>query len=505
MREKGKVFKWLTAFGCMLLTLALFSVPVMADRVISSNVSDNQVLYFKDNVDEGQTVQMGGDTYTNALVYTMGYHGGYDAVADFNLRGKYKSVTFYAGLVKKHENRDADFKVYLDGTCVRNQVLKLNDLPVRVELNLENVHQMQIRMRCGGYAANYFAVGGMNLVSNGEVQDVKIKQETLELSKENPSAVLSATVIPVDARNQKVIWTSSNPSVATVDANGVVRGVSGGEADIIATTQEGGFQSVCKVKADMPKSIQNAAVTLSSSSYLYDQTEKKPEVTVSLDGRQLSQNWDYTVSYSNNLNAGTAVAVINGIGDYAGTVQKTFTIQKAEQSITLPKKSYTVTDGQKAFSLKANSSVGTKLTYRADNSMVKVSESGRVTIQKPGRAVITVTAPESANYKAKSATVKIAVRPRKTVIYKAVSKKTKTAKITWKRDKDVTGYEVQYSKSKRFSGKKTVKITKNRTTSATLKKLSSQKTYYVRVRAYEKTSKGTLYGAFSKTLKVKVK
>lgn len=51
-----------------------------------------------------------------------------------------------------------------------------------------------------------------------------------------------------------------------------------------------------------------------------------PDLTVTLEGKKLVKDEDYTVTYSNNVNAGTAAVTIKGIGDYRGRVVKTFTI-----------------------------------------------------------------------------------------------------------------------------------------------------------------------------------
>ena len=54
-----------------------------------------------------------------------------------------------------------------------------------------------------------------------------------------------------------------------------------------------------------------------------------PTVTVKDGSKTLTLNTDYSVSYSNNTNAGTAKAKITGKGNYSGTVEKSFTIAKA--------------------------------------------------------------------------------------------------------------------------------------------------------------------------------
>lgn len=53
---------------------------------------------------------------------------------------------------------------------------------------------------------------------------------------------LTATVLPTNAGNKKVLWVSSNPAIASVDINtGIVTALSNGVATITAYTQEGGF------------------------------------------------------------------------------------------------------------------------------------------------------------------------------------------------------------------------------------------------------------------------
>ena len=72
-----------------------------------------------------------------------------------------------------------------------------------------------------------------------------------------------------------------------------------------------------------------ANVTLSNNNYIYDGKEKKPDVTVKYGYATLQQGTDYTVEYSNNVKAGTAIVTIKGTGIYSGTVSKNFEIKEA--------------------------------------------------------------------------------------------------------------------------------------------------------------------------------
>ena len=79
-----------------------------------------------------------------------------------------------------------------------------------------------------------------------EVTDIKINQSSAVLLIGN-ALELSANVLPSDATNKNIIWTSSKKSVATVDSNGVVTPVSKGNVWIIATSEDGGFNAICNV------------------------------------------------------------------------------------------------------------------------------------------------------------------------------------------------------------------------------------------------------------------
>ena len=81
----------------------------------------------------------------------------------------------------------------------------------------------------------------------------------------------------------------------------------------------------------------------------------------------------------------------------------------------------------------------------------------------------------------------------------------KKIKVSWKKDKKASGYEITYSTKKSFKGKKTIVVKSNKTTSKVVKKLTSKKKYFVKVRSYKQIGKTKTYGAYSKVKTVKVK
>lgn len=71
--------------------------------------------------------------------------------------------------------------------------------------------------------------------------------------------------------------------------------------------------------------IENCYITIDAANCIYDGAEKTPEVSVLYQGNAVSKA-DYTVEYSDNVNAGTATAVITGTGGFYGSVTKSFEI-----------------------------------------------------------------------------------------------------------------------------------------------------------------------------------
>ena len=84
------------------------------------------------------------------------------------------------------------------------------------------------------------------------VTGISISKESLELFADG-SAQLTASVIPSNATEKSVIWSSNNASVATVSTSGLVRAISNGNATITVTSKDGGFKKTCSVTVqDMP-------------------------------------------------------------------------------------------------------------------------------------------------------------------------------------------------------------------------------------------------------------
>jgi uncharacterized protein YjdB/endonuclease I len=86
------------------------------------------------------------------------------------------------------------------------------------------------------------------------VTSVSLNYSSLTLSVGN-TATLVATIVPGNATNQSVTWASSNTSVATVDANGVVTAHAAGSATITVTTVDGSHTATCTITVPAPVTV----------------------------------------------------------------------------------------------------------------------------------------------------------------------------------------------------------------------------------------------------------
>ncbi len=147
-----------------------------------------------------------------------------------------------------------------------------------------------------------------------------------------------------------------------------------------------------------------------------------PKVTVKYGNTTLKKGTDYTVTYSDNKNVGTAKVTLKGKDMYSGTVKKTFKIL-----------------------------------------------------------------------------------PKSTAI-KSLTPKKQVLAVKWKKiSKQSSGYQIQYSLSSSFKSAKTKTVRNAKTTAMKIKKLTSRKTYYVRVRVFRKVSGKNFFSAWSKLKKARVK
>lgn len=150
------------------------------------------------------------------------------------------------------------------------------------------------------------------------------------------------------------------------------------------------------------------------------------------------------------------------------------------------------------------------VTYYTENGVVKYDIDDTYV---PVKFDTTATKPSDATTATKPAATttatKPAVKPVKKVTVKKQTAKVKAGKkkltVTWKKDKNVSGYQIKIATKKNFKGAKTYTVKSYKTYKKVIKKLKAKKKYFVKVRAYKTVGKSKVYGAYSAVRSCKVK
>ena len=187
----------------------------------------------------------------------------------------------------------------------------------------------------GEAGSSYKSIKTVTITTPGQagpvaVESVTVNPATLTIEAGQTSQ-LTATVLPSNAANQNVSWSSSNTNVATVDQNGLVSAVSAGTANITVTTEDGGKTSTCAVTVTAPVApIPVTAISLDATATVGIGATKTLTVTYT----PADANTGKAVTWSS---ANTSIATVdaNGVvtGVAAGTVAITAT-STTDPSIT---------------------------------------------------------------------------------------------------------------------------------------------------------------------------
>ena len=283
---------------------------------------------------------------------------------------------------------------------------------------------------------------------------------------------------------------SKSGSYATVKVTAMVKPLLADDATITAKDVTYNPKGI-KVFVDTSKVPEDAAYTVAKV--------KNGSKVLSEDSYEYK---DGVLTFNKNVAVGTYVVTFES-AKYQD-VKVSVKVNKAKGTLTTKAKTTVNTAiGSKSFNLGAKATTGMKVSYASSNKKVAtVSSNGTVSIKGTGIATITVAASGS-NYNTVTKKITIKVAPKKQSVKAKTAKKKLT--ITWTKDSNATGYQVQIATKKNLKGAKTYTVKSYKTYKKTISKLKSKKKYYVRVRSYKTIGKTKLYGAYSTVKSYKVK
>lgn len=328
------------------------------------------------------------------------------------------------------------------------------------------------------------------------------------------SGKIRYSVLPSNATNTNVTFKSLNEKVATVDANGVVTGVSEGNADIVITTEEGGFEAKCAVRVDGIDArgierVGDKTVTMGLNQTRQLQVKITPSDTTNKNVQWTSSNNSVATVDSNGVvtskNSGSTIITAT---THNGLKTEFFIeVETPVTNITLNSNEINLNPGG-TFKLDAtvnpsNASNKNIKWISANESIATVDQSGNVTADVAGTTYISAVSADDKVIATCTVNVSkpVVTKPAKVKI-KSAKKKGKKVTLKWKKISDAAGYVVYMkTNSGKFKAVKTVKKAKTVKAVISLKKGNK---YSFKIRAYKLDEETNVYGAYSKIKKVKM-
>jgi len=238
------------------------------------------------------------------------------------------------------------------------------------------------------------------------VTGVQLNKKNIGLKK-GKSETLIATILPSNASNKKVIWTSNNKKVATVDSKGKVTAVGEGKATITVKTENGSKTAKCIVIVSK-STIHVTSITLNKST-LSINTGKTEQLMASTNPTNATNTKLIWYSSDEKIVKVDSYGRVTGIAPGVATItvkseddKKTSTCKVTVSDeiiyvtdVTLNTNDITLYTG-KSTTLAANVNPGNatnkKVTWKSSNtSVATVDQNGKIMAFAPGTSTITVT------------------------------------------------------------------------------------------------------------------
>lgn len=285
---------------------------------------------------------------------------------------------------------------------------------------------------------------------------------------------------------------------------------------ILLKDQETIDAALAKLNETMAVVSSNIAnTTIKVENQIYNNKKQRPEVIVTDGQKVLEEGKDYTVSYSDNKEIGTATVTVKGCNDYMGSAKATFSIlpQTAENlktsdvltnSLKLSWKKVDNADGYKIYKYNASTKKYDLLKTISKNTTITYKDTKIVSATSYLYKVSAYKKVDNKIYEGlKCEKVKVTSKPLQPIL-KLSSTTAKKVNLNYssKVSKRTDGYKVYMATSKK--GKYTL-IKDTSSTKITKTNLISKKGYYFKVRAYRKVDGKKVYSSYSTIKYIKVK
>lgn len=332
------------------------------------------------------------------------------------------------------------------------------------------------------------------------VESVRFKKSIINILK-GQTQTLTVAVLPVEASNKNVKWTTSNPNVATVDGTGKIRGIATGVTIITVTTEDGRKTANCSINVTQAISKINLNA---SNATLAKKASIKLEATIT-PKNAANKNVTWTSSNTNIAvvdNKGKVTAISPGYTKITVAAADGSNITSNCMIKVLSNNSYRV-----KYNLNKGKNAVLNPTYYAQGVRIKLDKPSRKGYEFAGwylgkKRITSISKSMKGNITLNAKWKKVSVD--KTNVKSVKNKKASQVSISFDKVRGVKGYTVFYSKNKKLKNATELELTSKKK-SASITNLEKGKTYYITVKGYKIDSKGNrVYGKSNKIFKIKI-
>lgn len=274
-------------------------------------------------------------SYANDIELDNWYTGNFNTQND---------VDYFKFYLNQDEDLTLQFKVPRQ-TYERSAQVTLYDANLQELDSLSNTENPYAETKEKKYSAGIYYVKAENLREFEEDYSICIKKRQKILVEQIilPTSmnlyigdynVLTPEMLPENAENQNLVWSSNNSETVSVNSYGGISAKSSGVAVITAKALDGsGAEASIVINVSDKANILDMYFS-NVGSQEYTGKSLKPAVEVKNGSKTLTQNVDYKVTYKNNKKIGTASIIVQGIGNYVGTKTIKFNITPKKAAIS---------------------------------------------------------------------------------------------------------------------------------------------------------------------------
>ena len=333
-RDNGSGYETTTDFtsaGVVRVTITLdegsnyaLADDVYADFVIERRNLNNglNISYFTTD-DEGEEISLTGDlTYVGREVYPKLFFGGAQLIKDTD----FEYVVTLSGRVESGEHTNAgEYSLTITGLGNYTGVVIKNYKVIAADIDFTNQEFDYVVNETFTYDGN--AQTFENISTGIDISYEDSLHGTIELSYGTDFELYSGLY---DLANDTPIEEGEVGGSIINVVNGYYANINAGSANLFIEGKNN-YEGVARLTFTiLARDIEDAQISVASDELIYDGKEKKPNISISLDGFDtFTENEDYYIVYENNINAGNSAKVtVYGRNNFTGSKSVTFTIQK---------------------------------------------------------------------------------------------------------------------------------------------------------------------------------